>query len=196
MKNVMQGCLVAALALAASAAYADPVPPAAPDFLARTSPRVVDPSLALSSGGAPIAPFDDLGFAPNSAALDSAALSQIDAAAHWLRAHPKYRIAVEGHPDLSDSADMALDLATRRANMVRSHLMGWGIGSDRIVVLVSGEPGAHVAIFASDQSVRQIASAAIDTRRVIAAVWTDRGTLIQEEPGAGRKPREVVATRK
>src|SRR2546423_1010851 len=144
MKHLTAGCLVAALA---TAAYADPAPPpAGPDFLARTPPRAIDTSLVASSGTAPIAPLDDLPFAPDSAVLGPAALSQIDAGAHWMRSHPRFHIGVEGPPDLSDSADMALDLATRRANMVRSHLMGWGIASDRILVLVAGEPGARVVI--------------------------------------------------
>ena len=193
MKHALLACLVAALA---GVAYAEPAaPPAGPDFLARVPPRAVDRSVTLSDGTAPIAPTDSVGFAAGSVGLDGIALAEVNAAARWLRRHPQYRIAIEGHADRGGIGDRARDLATRRADMIRAHLMGWGVSSDRIVVLVSDEPGARAVLFASDQPVQKIASASLDTHHAVAAMWTDRGTLFQEEPGIGGK-HEAVATRK
>jgi hypothetical protein len=136
-----------------------------------------------------------LNFAPGSAGLGAATIAQLQTAAHWLRRHPQFRVAIEGHADASTCSDQARDLANRRASMVRAHLMGWGIASDRMLVLVSDDPGQHVLIFASDLPLHQLASLALDNRRAIAAAWTDRGTLIEQERGIVPPP-PTVATRR
>lgn len=189
-------CLSALVLAIASPAIADRAP-AGPDFLEH-SPRhgVVDRHLALSDGKAPIAPLDVVGFAPGSPQLGATEIDQIDEAASWLRSHPRYHIALEGHAEAANSRDREQDLALQRASAIRERLIRKGISSDRIVVLVCGDHGSRVTMFASDEPVRTIASKSIDHRNSQVAVWTDRGALIQEEPGAGRRPHETIATRK
>ena len=185
-----------ATAVAGSAALAGP-PPRAPDFTAHTPAPGVDHRLAASDGTTPIPPTDDVVFAPNDCSLDPNALLELNTAARWLTAHPRYRIVLEASADLPASPDRAEDLASRRAAMVRSHFMAWGVPSDRIVILVSRERGRRVVVYASDRPVQQIAAAALDFGRVAQAIWTDRGTLFQEEQGLGNEPhRQVIATRR
>jgi OmpA family protein len=188
-------CISAFVLAIASPAMADRVP-AGPDFLERTPPRGVDRHLALSDGKAPIAPLDVVGFAPRSAQLGATEVDQIDEAAAWLRAHPSYHIALEGHAEAANSRDREQDLAMQRASVIRERLIHKGIASDRIVVLVCGDHGSRVTMFASTEPVRTIAAKSIDRRNSQVAVWTDRGALIQEEPGAGHRPHEAIATRK
>ena len=185
-----------ATALLGSAALADPAP-AAPDFTGRTPSHRVDRRFAASDGDTPIAPLDDLAFAPGSAALGPAALAQVDEAARWLRAHPSYRLVVEASTAVTGSPDYAEDLANRRAVLVRNHLMGWGISGDRVILMVGRANLPRVVMFASDRPVSQIVAASLDNRGVVAVVWTDRGTLFQEHLGIGNEPRhEVIATRR
>jgi outer membrane protein OmpA-like peptidoglycan-associated protein len=193
MKHALLACVVATLA---SVAHAQPPPPAGPDFLELVPPRAVDQSVTASDGTNQIAPTDIVGFARGAIGLDDVALAQVTAAAKWMRRHPSFHIAIEGQADIGGNSDRARDLASRRADMVRKQLIGWGISSDRILVLVSSEPGARATMFASDQPVAKIATAALDARHAIAATWTDRGTLFQEEPGLGGKKHEAIATRK
>lgn len=206
----MQTLTYAALVTAwlAVPALADPAPPA-PDFSARTpglGPNMeggrftrtpgIDRSAAASTGAALIAPLDDIEFAPGSCALGPEAVLEVDAAARWLRAHPGYRIALEAHADVPDAPEYAEDLANRRANLVRNHLMGWGISSDRIVILVGADHNRRLVMFASDRPIKQIVTASLDHRHVLAAVWTDKGSLLQEEQGLGQPRRATVATRR
>ena len=194
MKAALLTSLV--VVLGATAAYADPAP-RAPDFGTELPQRGVDRSLALSDARTPIAPSDSVVFWPGSAELAPAAVTQLDAAARWLRRHPGYKIAVEGHAELGGSPEAQQDLATRRAHAVRAHLMSWGIPADRILVLVSGAPDARVELFASTRPIAEIAAASIDHRRAIAAVWTVKGARIEEQAGLGtpRRP-AAVATRR
>lgn len=192
----MKTASIAALLFAlASPAYADRAP-AGPDFLAHAPARGVDRHLALSDGKAPIAPLDVVGFIPGSPQLGATEIDQIDEAAAWLRAHPNYHLALEGHAEAASSRDREQDLAMQRASAVRERLIHKGIASDRIVVLVCGDYGSRVTMFASNEPVRTIASKAIAYRHTQVAVWTDRGALIQEEPGTGHRPHEAIATRR
>lgn len=194
MTRALLACLVAA-ALPAAAAPAV-APPAGPDFSAELPARGVDRSLAASDATTPIAPEDDLGFWPGSSALSPVAVARLARVAAWLREHPHERIAIEGHAGLRGSAREQEELARRRAELVRAHLEGWGIASDRILVLVSGAPGARVELFASDRPLDELAAAAIDHRRAIVAAWTIRGTHMEEEPGLGSRPQRTVITRR
>ena len=184
---------LAALTLA-SVAYADPAPPA-PDFSGRVPAQRVDRKFAASDGDSTIAPLAEVVFAPNSSALGPDAILQVDQAVKWLRAHSSYRIVLEANA-AGSVPDIAEDLANRRASMVRNHLMSWGISGDRVVILVGHDRTANLTMFASDRPVRQIVTAALDHRGDTAAVWTDRGTLFQEEQGLGQPRHEAVATRK
>ncbi len=158
---------------------------AGPDFLEHAPATCGERALALTTSAPEVLPADDIAFAPEGSALDPNAIVEIDAAAHWLTAHPAYKLVLEAHTARVRSPDYAEKLATRRAQAVREHLMSWGIASDRIVLLVAGEhaPGPRVEMFVSAQPTRQIVKAALDLGHVRTAVWTDRGTLFRTERG-------------
>lgn len=186
------------------AAWADRAP-AGPDFVAARPERHIPAALAASDGTKPIAPLDVVAFKLDSAWLLNGAISQVDTAAKWLLHHPGYRIVLEGHTDMIGSDAYNEDLATRRAQIVRNHLMGWGVPSDRIVIVVYGASDAmdpenpsdrRVVMFASDRPVHEIVAGSLDHERAQTAVWTDRNTLFQEHKTPGVEPRrDTTASR-
>jgi len=170
---------------------------AGPDFVSpRHTHPIIDRSLAASDGATVIAPSDELFFQPGSAQLDPDAGGLLDDTAHWLRAHPGFHVAIEGHAELQADADATQTLAERRAEVVRAALARRGVANDRILVLVSREASPRVAIFASDRPVYDIATDALDTRGELVERWTDRGTRFELEPGVGVARHPVVATRR
>lgn len=200
----MRTHLFASLAVVTSAAIASANPPQrAPDFIASRPAHGVDRSLAASSGDSLITPIDILPFQFGQAALLSSSQAQIDSAAAWMRAHPGYRMVIEGHTDHVGTREYNLDLATRRADTVRKRLIAEGVGSDRIVVVVFGEnenerripDDRRAVIYATDRSPREIALASLDVKHAQTVVWTAGGTLVQEQ-ATGQRPREIIATRK
>jgi hypothetical protein len=170
---------------------------AGPDFVSsHPAYPAIDRSLVASDGAGVIAPSDELVFAPGSAALDPDAAGLLDDTAHWLRAHRRFTLAIEGHAELQADADATQSLAERRADVVRAELVRRGVAGDRILVLVSREASARVAIFASDHPIYDIATEALDTRGELVEQWTDRGTRFELETGVGISRRPVVATRR
>ncbi len=200
----MRSRLLASLLVVASGviAAADP-PPRGPDFVAARPPRGVPHGLAASDGTAPIAPLDVLAFANGSAALLPSAIAQIETCAKWSRAHPGFKIVLEGHTDHLGTASYNDDLAMRRAESVRQQLMVHGIPSDRILLVIYGEADAtddvnindrRVVMYASDRPTKEIVTASLDHMHARVALWTQRGTLFQEQV-TGETPHPVVATR-
>lgn len=143
--------LIAALALAAAPALADPAP-AAPDFTGSPPQRGVDRSVAASAATNAIEPSDDLVFALDSDALDVDAEATLDAAAHWLMAHPREHLVVVAHADCAGTDAHDDDLSSRRGHRVRDYLSSAGVASDRVAVIACGKRGAaarRVALYAS-----------------------------------------------
>ncbi len=207
MLNVfrMKTKLLASLLLVGSGviAAADPAV-RGPDFVAAHPPSAVAKGLAASDGTAPIEPLDVIAFGNGSAALLSSGAAQIDTAAKWLHGHPGYKMVIEGHTDHAGTHLYNEDLATRRAEVVRHRLMSEGIASDRIVLVIFGDTDAtddlnindrRVVVYASQLPTRQIVTASLDHEHAQLAVWTQKGTLFQEQNNPER-PREVIATRR
>jgi outer membrane protein OmpA-like peptidoglycan-associated protein len=174
--------LLAMLVLAAATAPAA----AGPDFVTgNPRPR----PLAASAGAREIAPIDDIRFALDSYALSSVAQQQLASAAAWLKRNPRFRIVLEGYTDASGPGYYNEDLATRRAARARQYLVGLGVPSHRIIVVVYGEQAATAAIdestrkvvmYATDRTAQQIARASLDRKRALNAVWVERDTLFRE----------------
>jgi outer membrane protein OmpA-like peptidoglycan-associated protein len=188
--------LLAGLILAAGPAVAGP------DF---TGPAAKAKPLAASESNKLILPEDDIVFMNDSSALLDSGMQQLDTVARWLKARPKVRIMIEGHANSLGSAEHNADLATQRADMVRLHLMGRGIASNRIIIVVYGEAEADPTPNAIDR--RVVLSATLEapavvsrrlmrSQRALSVTWTnDRGknpTLITETHGTIT---EQVATR-
>jgi outer membrane protein OmpA-like peptidoglycan-associated protein len=131
--------LIGAALLVAPVAAADRAP-RAPDFGDHPVPRTdVARADAASVADNPILPVDSVHFALDSAWLDPVSREEVNAAATWLRAHPGYRLVLEGRADRSGTDHHNMELALRRADAVRRVLLASGASLDRVVVAVYGE---------------------------------------------------------
>ena len=74
--------------------------------------------------------------------------------ADWMKRWTSTRINVEGHADERGSGEYNLALGDRRANAVRTYLVGLGIGADRISVVSKGKE-APVCTESSDSCWQQ-----------------------------------------
>lgn len=84
--------------------------------------------------------FDsDLLFAVDSASLGADARSGLDEAAHVFVDQPKTAIIAQGHTDSTGSETHNLELSERRAEAVRTHLIGRGVDASRVTALGYGE---------------------------------------------------------
>jgi hypothetical protein len=176
---------------------------AGPDF---TGPAAKAKPLAASAEATKmILPEDDVVFMNDSSALLDSGIQQIQTVARYMKKHPSLRIVLEGHANSLGSAAHNEDLATKRADIVRMHLIGNGISSDRIIVVVYGESEAEpvpspidrrVVMFATTESPGVISRRLMRSQRALSVTWTnDRGknpTLITETHGTIV---EQVATR-
>lgn len=162
---------------------------AGPDHVSRShGPK----KLAVSESHKKILAADGVAFARNSAALLESSHQRIETVARWLEANPRHNIVLEGHADRTGSAVYNEDLAARRADMVRLHLMGHGISSDRILVLVFGEAKAkraaspgdrRVSLFATTERPANVAQRVLKKHRALHATWTKKGVLFTETHG-------------
>jgi peptidoglycan-associated lipoprotein len=59
--------------------------------------------------------------------------------AEYLRRWATVRVTVEGHADARGTNEYNLALGDRRANAVKSYLVGLGIAGDRLVIVSKGE---------------------------------------------------------
>jgi outer membrane protein OmpA-like peptidoglycan-associated protein len=154
--------------------------------------------LAASEATKTVLPTDDVVFAHKSAALDDVAVQQLRTVARWMRHNPGM-LVLEGHANSLGAPAYNDDLSMRRAEIVRQHLMGYGISSDRIMLVVYGESGAEakpspldrrVVMYATKKSPKAIVRARLDRGDALSAVWTRKGVLFTETHGAS-----IVATR-
>lgn len=181
-KITLLASLLFATALAGPAA-------AGPDFASKThGPK----KLAASEAQKKILPTEDVAFAFNSNALLDSSHQQIESIARWLERNPTQNIVLEGHADSTGTAVYNEDLAARRADMVRLHLIGHGISSDRILVIVFGEAKAkraqspidrRVVLHATSEGLETAAQRVLRRNRAIHASWTKKGVLFTETHG-------------
>lgn len=178
-----------ALALAiALACFAGAGPAlAGPDFVTADRSR----PLAASDAHSVQQPLDDVVFALDSAALLPAAQVQLADAARWLAVHPDHRVVLEGYADSSGPASYNQDLATRRVEIARNHLVACGVNADRIVIAVFGEVRAHprpdpldrrVILFATEAPVAQVVAGELD-RDAIELSWSSHRSVYRESRG-------------
>lgn len=187
--------LLATLFLAAAAVPAV----AGPDFVASAE----DPKpLAASDSERPILPSDDIVFEHNSSALIDSAQQQLVSVARYMKSHKKVRLVVEGHTNNLGNAAYNEDLATRRADLVRNHLVALGVPADRIMMVVYGEAEAQpvtspidrrVVMFATRDSADRVLAKSLRRGQALMAAWTRNGVLFTEHHRLPRGTR--VATR-
>lgn len=164
--------------------------------------------LALGAAGPAAAGPDvvhDIAFSPDRSTLHAASAQQLDTVARWLRRHPGMKLVLEGHADSTGTAGYDEELAARRADMVRMHLIGHGISSDRILVVVYGEATAkpdassidrRVVLSATAEPLDTVAERLLEQHRARHATWTRKGVLFtQSHTPRAREGRRTVATR-
>jgi hypothetical protein len=179
------GLMVGSLLLS-SAALADTP---APDFIGKGARPHIDPTLVASSATNPIEPGDVVPFTHDNATLLDSSYAQVDRAALWLKVHPRHKIVLEGHTDMTGSDVYNDDLANRRIDAVRHRLMANGIPSDRIVMLTFGERAMlenpaerRVRMYATTLSPQAVI--ALTPRNAgIVAQWTDNGAMMTMRNG-------------
>lgn len=163
---------------------------AGPDFIT-PSPR--GSALTASDGTRDMLPSDDVIFAHDSATLTESALVQLDSVARYLRVRRDLRLVVEGYTDRVGDAAYNIDLATRRAQAAKNHLMSRGVAGDRMVLAVFGETVAdpagssldrRVIVYASPRTPRELATYALDMRHALAVSWTNNETWFSEQRSA------------
>lgn len=183
---------LAALGLAATPALAGP------DFVTADRSK----ALAASDAHSEEQPLDDVIFGYDDAALLPAAQAQLASAARWLDHNPRYRIVLQGYADSSGADAYNAELAARRVEIARNHLIASGVDGDRIVVAVYGERGVHRRPHPLDRRVVMFASRAPVARLVTAELghdaielsWTKDGARYRETRGI--TPVATVATRR
>lgn len=164
----------------------------------------MDRNLTASGAVNRIEPLDVVSFPLDSDKLVDSTANQVDTTATWLKAHDHHKIVLEGHTDKLGSTPYNEDLSTRRMQAVRERLIADGIDSDRIVMLTYGEAEAtdpnnpsnrRVVMFASKENIDNIVGMQRAGRPVAMAVWTDKGQLMELEPGKGPVKKTAVSHR-
>jgi outer membrane protein OmpA-like peptidoglycan-associated protein len=81
----------------------------------------------------------DLLFTSGKADLKSGATANLTTLVTFLIDYPSWTAMIEGYMDSSGSEDYNFGLSQRRADSVKSYLMGQGIGERRLLALGKGE---------------------------------------------------------
>ena len=192
MKPALLIAFLAPLGLAAAPALAGP------DFVTADRSKV----LAASDAHSEEQPLDDIIFTYDDAGLLPTAQAQLASAARWLDHNPRYRIVLQGYADSSGPGAYNAELAARRTEITRNHLIASGVDGDRIIVAVYGERGVHrqphpldrrVVMFASRAPVSRLVTAELG-RDAIELSWTKDGARYRETRGI--TPVATVATRR
>lgn len=75
----------------------------------------------------------------DSFALDDADKAVLAKQADWMKANGGVRVTIEGHADERGTREYNLALGDRRANAVKTYLVGLGIGADRVATISYGK---------------------------------------------------------
>ena len=78
-------------------------------------------------------------FTTSSTRLGGTSTAALDRTVRWLKASPAVEVKVEGHADPTGSPEGNLELAQRRAELVRDYLVSAGIDASRIEVISYGD---------------------------------------------------------
>lgn len=87
---------------------------------------------------------DRVRFALDSYELDGQARAILDSQAQWLNRYGAVRLTIEGHADERGTREYNLALGERRANEVRTYLIGQGVAEGRISTISYGKERPEV----------------------------------------------------
>ena len=71
--------------------------------------------------------------------LSPQAIATLDKQIQWLQAYPRYTFVVEGHADERGTREYNIALGARRAQSVRSYMVGHGINPGRLRTISYGK---------------------------------------------------------
>lgn len=94
---------------------------------------------AKESGRGLVITLGDVLFRTNMATLEPGGRRNVQKMADFLGQYPQYKALIEGHTDSTGSEALNQGLSERRANAVKSALVGMGISPDRITTRGYGE---------------------------------------------------------
>ena len=101
--------------------------------------RQIDELQAKPTDRGLVVTLGDVLFTSGMSDLNASATSSLDKLAAFLNHYPDRNAVIEGHTDSVGSEDYNLGLSQRRADSVKSYLMGHGIGSMRLTAAGKGE---------------------------------------------------------
>jgi outer membrane protein OmpA-like peptidoglycan-associated protein len=101
--------------------------------------RQIDELQAKPTDRGLVLTLGDVLFTTGRADLNAGATSSLEKLAAFLNHYPDRSAAIEGHTDSVGEDDYNLGLSQRRADSVKSYLMGNGIGSIRLAAVGKGE---------------------------------------------------------
>ncbi|MDO9467347.1 MAG: OmpA family protein [Thiobacillus sp.] len=112
----------------------------------------------------------DVLFSVNKAELSSGGVRNVQKLANFLNQYPQRKVLIEGHTDSTGSLSINQPLSERRADAVRTALVGMGISGDRIQT--RGYADAHPVASNNTAAGRQL------NRRVEIILSDDSGNII------------------
>ena len=112
----------------------------------------------------------DVLFAVNKAQLSAGGVRNVQKLADFLNRYPQRKVLIEGHTDSTGSRSINQPLSERRADAVRSALVGMGIGADRIET--RGYAEDYPVASNNDAAGRQM------NRRVEIILSDDKGNIV------------------
>jgi outer membrane protein OmpA-like peptidoglycan-associated protein len=112
----------------------------------------------------------DVLFAVNKAQLSAGGVRNVQKLANFLNQYPQRKVLIEGHTDSTGSRSINQPLSERRADAVRSALIGMGIGGDRIET--RGYAEAYPVASNNNAAGRQM------NRRVEIVLSDDKGNIV------------------
>jgi peptidoglycan-associated lipoprotein len=83
--------------------------------------------------------LQDAFFGYDEAGLSNEAQAALQASASWLKAHPEYRLLIEGHCDERGTEQYNLALGDKRAQIAKDYLATLGVDAARIRTVSYGE---------------------------------------------------------
>ena len=101
-----------------------------------SAPLSYDP---MGSDSGKIAGLKTIYFGYDKSSLDSAAKSDLQGNAEWMKANPSVRIQIEGHCDNRGTIEYNVALGERRANAVKAYMVSRGVAADRVSVISYGK---------------------------------------------------------
>jgi peptidoglycan-associated lipoprotein len=93
---------------------------------------------AAGSDSGKIAGLETVNFGYDRASLSAEAKSKLQGNAAWIKAHPG-SVQIEGHCDSRGSIEYNLSLGERRAQAVKSYLVGLGVPGGRLSIISYGK---------------------------------------------------------